>query len=128
MTLKLIGIRDRGKKYVPTKIPAKDANTFNKTCPATILAKSLTAKLKGLEQYDITSTGTNKIATYQGMSFGRNMRKNPNPCFIMPTIVMDKNTIKANEKVTTIWLVVVKNPGTIPRKFPKNIKVKTLKI
>ena len=96
------------------KIPAKPnettnpANTFNKVCPANILANNLTDKLIGLDKYEIISMGNNNGNIYHGKPGIIKNEKKCKRCLINPRIVTPIKTVKAKAKVTIIWLVKVK--------------------
>ena len=49
------------------------------------------------------------------------------PCFRKPTTMTSRMTNEASANVTAIWLVTVKLPGTMPKKFEHNTKMKSVK-
>ena len=49
------------------------------------------------------------------------------PCFMKPTTITTPITRQASARVTAIWLVTVKLPGTMPKKLLHNTKMKRVK-
>ena len=94
--------------------------------PASMLAKRRTERLIGRVRNEITSIGTSRISRYQG-ACGTNSFRKPMPCFMKPTTITSRITSEARAKVTAIWLVTVKLPGTMPKKLLNSTKMKRVK-
>ena len=88
-------------------IAANPAKTFIIVCPAIIFAKRRTAKLRGLERYEINSIGTNSGSKNTGNPCGANLPRNFGPCITNPKTVTNRKTNIANVNVAIIWLVNV---------------------
>lgn len=88
-------------------VEAKPAITFNKVWPAIIFAKRRTARLMGLNMYEINSIGINKKASAKLVPAGKNKVKNFKPFFftLIIFIPIKKEQLKVN--VITNWLVNV---------------------
>ena len=87
------------------KIPSGKTNpptTFNKVCPAIMLAKSLILRLKGRVKYDITSIAIINGAKNMGTPAGKKNEKNRVPCLKNATIVTKIKITNAMVRVTAI--------------------------
>ena len=62
------------------KIKENPESNYNKTCPATMIEKRRIAKLKGRENTESISMGTNKKAKDNGAPAGKNKVKKFNNC------------------------------------------------
>lgn len=110
------------------RLQAKLAKIFNKVCPATILQNNRIAKLKGLNIYEISSTGTNNKDNNTEVPDGKNNENIFKPCVLTQIIFIPTKTEKLKNKVTTKWLVTVKLYGINPIKFRETIKKNKEKI
>ena len=84
-----------GTRWITKKMPveyikslANPAITFNKVCPAIILAKSRIDKLIGLNKYEINSIGTNSKAKTNEVPDGKNKEKYKKPNFLIQMILI----------------------------------------
>jgi len=64
-----------------------------------MFTKSRTAKLTGLNMYDINSIGTNKKLNAIDVPGGRNKQKNLIPCFLTHIILIPKKIDKLIDNV-----------------------------
>ena len=106
----MIMLNKKGKvpKIIPKEI-INPATTFNKTWPATMLAKRRTERVTGRIKNEKSSMVKITGAIHIGTPLGKNICRNPNNPFLNKAkIVMVKNAIIAKESVTTTWLVEVK--------------------
>lgn len=89
-------------KDIAPKLTTNPATTFKSTCPATILAKSLTDNVIGLIKNEKNSIRKIRGAISFGTPDGKNICKNPpKPFLTIAKIVMVKKATIARAKVTT---------------------------
>jgi len=101
--------------------------TFNKVCPAIILAKSRTERLTNLKVYEINSIGIRRKSNGNGHPAGINKRKkNASPCLRNIIVCNDTKIANATQKVNIKLLVPVSEYGNIPIKLLMNTKPKML--
>ena len=90
---------------IKPKIPSGKTNpptTFNKVCPAIILAKSRILRLNGRVKYEITSIAIINGAKNMGTPEGKKNEKNRVPCLKNATIVTKTKITSAIVSVTAI--------------------------
>lgn len=106
---------------------ANPAIIFSNTCPASMLAKSLIPRLKGLDKKDRSSIGTSKNESDVGDPEGKNKLKKLTLCLRKPMNIEPKNTVHENKKVIKTWLVNAYPKGSIPNRLQDRMKVKSEK-
>ena len=83
-------------------------------------------RLITLNEYETISIATNNGAKAIGAPEGKNNDNKWKPCVFIPIMFIAIKAIKANPKVTIIWLVTVKLYGIIPNKLQNKIKEKMM--
>ena len=106
----------------------KPAITFNRVCPAIILANKRTERLIGRKIYETNSIGTNKKAKPSYEPGGKNKEKTWKPCSRTHIMFIPIKVVNAKLKVNTKCDVIVNEYGTRPITFAIRTNKKTLKI
>src|SRR6201996_8487642 len=60
-------------------------------------------------------------------ALGTNSMKKRMPCLAKPVRITTSMTVQASARVTAIWLVTVKLPGTMPKKLQHSTNMKRVK-